>query len=81
MKWYQIVLKMIAADPAAFALKLVRLAMLVFGAATVILSRFGVDFVADEGEIQTVIGSIVTAIALAWSFKNDADLQQEKPIK
>ena len=81
MKWWQIVLKMIVADPVAFATKLVRLAMLVAGAVSVVLARFGVDFVADEGELQTVVGLLVTAIALGWSFKNDADLQQEKPIK
>jgi hypothetical protein len=81
MRWYQIVLKMIAADPAGVAVKLVRLAMLVAGAASIILSSFGVDLVADEGKVQTVIGSLVTAIALAWSFKNDAKLQQEKPLK
>lgn len=80
MKWYQIVMKMIASDPTGFVTKLVRLTMLVAGAASVILARFGVDFDANEGDVQTVLGSIVAAIALIWSFKNDADLQQEKPL-
>lgn len=81
MKWWQVVMAMIKADPVAFATKLVRLAMLVGGAVSVVLAKFGIEYVPNEADWQMVIGSLAAAVALVWSFKNDADLNQQRPVQ
>lgn len=73
-------MEMIYANPVAFGTKLVRLAMLAFGVASVVLAKIDVTFSPAEADVQEVVGYLISGIMLVWSFKNDADLQQEKPI-
>jgi len=80
-QWFKVVKKMIVTDPVGFAAKLVRLTMLVGGACTIVANKCGYGFVLVESDVQIVVGSLITAVALIWSFKNSAELQQERPLK
>lgn len=81
MKWYQVIIQMMVADPVGFAAKIVRLAMLAFGAVSIVLAHVGITFTPAEAEVQEIVGIAITFIMLVWSFKNDADLKQSAPVK